>query len=89
MFTVNKEKLNFTVDNFKSAKDYLVQLNSNYEDLIKEYESMTLTVDLAGVKHKLKFGGIHGAIPNYIGHGTLISLDVTSYYPYLMVITTG
>ena len=85
MFMTRKKQFSFTVQNYKNAREEMTRLNEEFRLLVKEYEKMALTVDIAGVEHKLKFGGIHGAIPNYIGHGTFISLDVTSYYPYLMI----
>ena len=85
MFLTRKKQFSFKVQNYKNAREEMTRLNEEFRLLVSEYEKMTLTVDIAGVEHKLKFGGIHGAIPNYIGHGTFLSLDVTSYYPYLMV----
>ena len=85
MFMTRKKQMEFTVVNYKNAREEMQRLNEEFDYLVKEYEKMQLAVDIAGVEHKLKFGGIHGAIPNYIGHGVLISLDVTSYYPYLMI----
>ena len=47
------------------------------------------TVQLAGVDHTLAYGGLHGARPNYIGFSDkthkLVNVDVTSYYPSLMI----
>ena len=85
MFLTRKKQFSFTVQNYKNAREEMTRLNEEFRLLVKEYEKMALTVDIAGVEHKLKFGGIHGAIPNFLGHGTFISLDVTSYYPYLMI----
>ena len=85
MFLTRKKQFSFKVQNYKNAREEMARLNEEFRLLVSEYEKMALTVDIAGVEHKLKFGGIHGAIPNYIGHGTFLSLDVTSYYPYLMV----
>lgn len=85
MFLTRKKQFSFKVQNYKNAREEMTRLNEEFRLLVSEYEKMALTVDIAGVEHKLKFGGIHGAIPNYIGHGTFLLLDVTSYYPYLMV----
>lgn len=47
------------------------------------------TVTIADVKHTLAYGGLHGARPNYIGISKdgrkLVNVDVTSYYPSLMI----
>lgn len=40
---------------------------------------------IAGVPHVLAYGGIHGAIDNFHYEGKLILLDVSSYYPSLMI----
>lgn len=40
---------------------------------------------IAGVPHVYGTGGIHGAIPKYAGEGDLWHVDVTSYYPSLML----
>lgn len=41
--------------------------------------------DIAGVPHVLAYGGIHGAIRNFHYTGELILLDVSSYYPSMMI----
>ena len=44
-----------------------------------------LEIDIAGVPHVYGTGGIHGAIPNYVGEGEFLHVDVNSYYPSLML----
>ena len=41
--------------------------------------------DVAGVPHKFGIGGVHGAKEKYHGKGLIIHVDVTSYYPSLMI----
>lgn len=41
--------------------------------------------DIAGVTHILGYGGIHGAKNNFHYKGKLMLLDVSSYYPSLMI----
>lgn len=50
------------------------------------YDSKIET-NIAGVPHVFAWGGLHGAIPNYISRerGVYISSDVASYYPSLMI----
>lgn len=43
----------------------------------------SLDIDLYGVPHTFALGGLHGAIPNYIGK-SLVHIDVASFYPHLM-----
>ena len=51
-----------------------------YDDYTKSFE-----YDVAGVKHTFGIGGVHGAKEKYHGKGLLIHVDVTSYYPSLMI----
>lgn len=44
-----------------------------------------LDVEVAGVPHTFAWGGLHGALPNYIGEGIFLNVDVASYYPSLMI----
>ena len=41
--------------------------------------------DVAGVPHKFGIGGVHGAKENYHSKGLIVHVDVTSYYPSLMI----
>lgn len=41
--------------------------------------------EVAGVKHTFGIGGVHGAKENYHSKGLIIHVDVTSYYPSLMI----
>lgn len=47
--------------------------------------SKSLKIDIAGVPHIFAWGGIHGALPRYSSEGYFINMDVTSYYPSLMI----
>ena len=42
-------------------------------------------VEVAGIEHVFAWGGLHGAIPNYIEEGRFLNIDVASYYPALMI----
>lgn len=67
--TLRIEKYTHVLDFFKNDWSY----DTNLETTI------------AGVPHVYGTGGIHGAIPNYIGEGNILHVDVTSYYPSLMI----
>ena len=41
--------------------------------------------EIAGVPHIFAWGGIHGAINNYIGEGIFIMSDIASMYPAIMI----
>lgn len=69
------------------------QLNlriSKYQEVIdffsKELDyKRGLNIDICGVPHNLGIGGIHGAIPNFSYNGTIMNIDVASYYPSMMI----
>ena len=52
----------------------------------KEIESRKLKFDLVGVPHVYAFGGIHGAIEKYNESGNFLHIDVSSYYPSLIIV---
>lgn len=61
---------------------------------IEEHEfkgvySCQLDTNLAGVPHVFGWGGLHGAIPNYFiqqdADHQILTVDVSSYYPSLMI----
>ena len=47
--------------------------------------SKSLTIKVAGVETQFGWGGIHSAVPKYVGKGYFINMDVTSLYPSLMI----
>ena len=49
-----------------------------------DYEKF-LEIEVAGVPHGFGWGGLHGAIKNYVGEGHYINMDVASLYPSLMI----
>lgn len=67
--TMKIEKYTAVVDYFKN--------DWNYDN--------NLEIEIAGVPHTYGTGGIHGAVPNYFGEGNFLHVDVTSYYPSLML----
>lgn len=52
----------------------------------REIESRKLKLNIAGVPHVYAFGGIHGAIEKYNGTGNFLHVDVSSYYPSLIIV---
>lgn len=67
--TLRIEKYTKVLDFFKNDWDY----------------DTNLEIEIAGVPHVYGTGGIHGAIPNYNKEGRFLHVDVTSYYPSLMI----
>lgn len=52
----------------------------------KEIESRKLKLNVAGVPHVYAFGGIHGAVEKYNASGNFLHIDVSSYYPSLIIV---
>lgn len=57
------------VDFYHSTRDY----------------NQTFETNVAGINHIFAWGGLHGAKENYHGKGTIINVDVGSYYPTIMI----
>ena len=73
----------FTVDTldigkYKAVRDWF--LNKENHDYTKSFD-----FDIAGVPHKFGWGGVHGAKEKYHSKGLIVHIDVTSYYPTLMI----
>ncbi len=65
---------------------------NKYKEIVDWYKNpinldykKSLEINVAGVPHIFAWGGIHGAIPQYCGEGIFINMDVTSYYPSMMI----
>lgn len=56
---------------------YLDPSNRNY--------SKSLKTDVAGIPHTFAWGGLHGAIDKYQGEGIFVNVDVSSFYPAIMI----
>lgn len=56
---------------------YLDEENHDY--------SRSIEFDLAGCPHICAWGGLHGALQRYTAEGYFVLMDVTSYYPSLMI----
>lgn len=66
------------LEKYKEAINWFKNpLNRNYD---KEFE-----FEVAGVPHTFGWGGLHGARDKYYSNGLIIHVDVTSYYPSLMI----
>lgn len=65
---------------------------TKYTDVLKFYSSrknymdgQRLDITISGVPHTFALGGIHGAIKRCHRKGNLLHIDVTSYYPSIMI----
>ncbi|WP_195238626.1 hypothetical protein [Romboutsia sp. 1001285H_161024_C4] len=71
------------VDTIKIDKyKYILEWYKN--PLNKDYNKK-LEIDISGVPHVFAWGGLHGAIPKYVGEGIFVNSDVGSFYPSLML----
>lgn len=66
------------IEKYKSVVDW-------YKDPENLDYSKSLDIKVAGVPHSFGWGGVHGAINNYIDTGYFINMDVASLYPSLMI----
>ena len=78
------DEFNITIPNTIKLNKYRY-IDTWYRDKSNLDYKKSLEVDVAGVPHTFAWGGLHGAIPNYIGEGTFLNVDVASYYPSLMI----
>ena len=56
-----------------------------YKNPINHNEYSSLELNVSGVPTVFRWGGVHGVIPNYIEEGKFVLVDVSSYYPSLMI----
>ena len=49
------------------------------------YLHSTVVLLKAGVPHTFAWGGLHGAIDKYHGEGIFVNVDVSSFYPAIMI----
>lgn len=66
------------IEKYKEVVDW-------YKDERNRDYSKSLTINVAGVETQFGWGGIHSAVPKYVGKGYFVNMDVTSLYPSLMI----
>lgn len=79
---INWDKLPKILIDFYKKCEYDYRCGGDF----KEIESRKLKLIIAGVPHVYAFGGLHGAIEKYNGTGTYLHIDVSSYYPSLIIV---
>lgn len=79
---INWDKLPKVLVDFYKKCEYDYRCGGDF----KEIESRKLKLIIAGVPHVYAFGGLHGAIEKYNGTGTYLHIDVSSYYPSLIIV---
>jgi DNA polymerase len=65
------------LNKYSYVKDWFLNNKGDY--------TKNLETTVAGVPHVFGWGGLHGAKEKYHGKGLIIHVDVTSYYPSLMI----
>jgi len=75
------KKYKHIVDWFKSFKTDKALSDEEKKKIYKQ----DLSVTVAGVPHTFAWGGLHGALPKYYGEGDYLHIDVSQYYPSLIV----
>lgn len=78
---INWEIIPREISEFFKKCEYDYRCGGDY----KEIESRKLKFTLAGVPHLYAFGGLHGAIEKYNDTGKFLHIDVSSYYPTLII----
>ena len=79
---INWDLIPKEIKEFFSKCEYDYRCGGDY----KEIESRNLKLIVAGVEHVYAFGGIHGAIEKYNASGNFLHIDVSSYYPSLIIV---
>lgn len=90
--TPPRDRLNITYDKRLKFSELPEEVTHFYKDIEARYrsgqdhttlEKESLDITIAGVKHSFGFGGIHAAIENFVYEGTMMQIDVSSYYATL------
>ncbi|MGM8215156.1 DNA polymerase domain-containing protein [Bacillaceae bacterium W0354] len=90
----NQDRLNLIYDKRlpknelpKDVLDFYKQIENDYQQTndFQELEKQKFTYSLAGVEHIYGFGGLHGAKEKYAGEGHFMQIDVSSFYPSLII----
>ena len=80
--SINWDIIPKEIKDFFSKCEYDYRCGGDY----KEIESRKLKLNIAGVPHVYAFGGLHGAIEKYNSSGNFLHIDVSSYYPSLIIV---
>lgn len=90
----DKNRLNFMYDERLPKHELPAPVVDFYKEIEKQYsegagfaelEKKKMTFHLAGIEHQYGFGGLHAAKENYKGEGNFMQIDISSYYPSLII----
>lgn len=88
------DRLNISYVNKINWNNIPATLKLFYDSIIKDFkngmsyltlEKLKLSLDIAGVTHNFGFGGVHGSLVAFKTKQKILYLDVSSYYPSLMI----
>lgn len=71
------------LDKYAFVKDWYDKEFKSYKD--EKGKARKLKVDIAGVPTIYGIGGIHSSLNNYVGEGIILSCDIASMYPALII----
>ena len=84
--TIRLKKYAYVREWFAKVAEEFVKAGDFSEKAKKAFYKKRLTVDVMGVPHVFGWGGLHGAIKGPVHRtGLILHIDVTSYYPSLMI----
>jgi len=89
---LNAQRKEYTGDEFDLSFPDTLILSDKYKHIVDWYKdrknhnySRKLYLDVEGVPHVFRYGGLHGALPNYSYEGIIMACDVQSLYPSLII----
>lgn len=68
---------------YSFVKDWYDKEFKSYKD--EKGKARKLNVDIAGVPTVYGIGGIHSSLDNYVGEGIILTCDISSMYPALII----
>lgn len=89
-----RDRLHLDFDKRLNLHELPREIVTFYQDIRNRYskgeehdalEKEKLEIEIAGIKHTFGFGGLHGAIENYRHTGRMMQIDVSSYFPSLII----
>jgi len=92
--STDNDRLKLTYDERLPKHELPQAVVDFYKDIEKQYqegkdfnelEKEKFLYKLAGIEHQYGFGGLHAAKENYKGEGNYMQIDISSYYPSLII----
>lgn len=81
--TIRLNKYKYVADWFMNSEN---QRYTVWDEKKKKYVKNVLTTNVCGVPHTFGWGGLHGAVKKVHRKGLLLHVDVTSYYPSMLIL---